>query len=81
VARPTTSRGSGVRPAVFSGHGDLDDVIPPRQARDAAEWLDRHTDHVQHRYPDLAHWVSDQEVRDITAFVRARNVAPADGSS
>jgi phospholipase/carboxylesterase len=57
------------RPPVFSGHGALDDVIPIHEATAMREWLDHHTAHVHRRYRDLDHWLNDEELTDVAAFV------------
>lgn len=61
-----------VRPPVFSGHGDLDDVIPVHDANRTSRWLHAHTTLVERRYRDLGHSVSDAMLRDVAAFVSAQ---------
>jgi phospholipase/carboxylesterase len=54
----------------FFGHGALDDVIPPRDADRLEAWLRTHTALEAHRYENLAHWMSTEQVDDVAAFLR-----------
>lgn len=57
------------RPPVFWGRGTLDQVIPAPLITHTAEWLPQHTDLTEHVYPGLAHGISEDELRDIIAFL------------
>ena len=60
------------RPPVFFGYG-LDDVIVPRRMFEyTATWLDENTQATVRSYRGLAHSISDDELEDITSFLRAR---------
>jgi phospholipase/carboxylesterase len=55
----------------FFGHGGRDDVIPPADADRLEEWMRHHTRLEAHRYPDLDHWMSDEQFSDVRAFLAA----------
>ena len=71
---PRDAAVANARPPVFSGHGALDDVIPNEEAAAMRQWLDHHTGHVHRRYADLDHWMNDEELRDVAAFVAQRSL-------
>jgi phospholipase/carboxylesterase len=60
------------RPHVFSGHGARDDVIPIHEAAALRQWLDDNTAHVHRRYATLGHWLNEEELGDLAAFVGGR---------
>ena len=61
-----------VRPPVFWGRGDRDDVIPPHLIAHTVEWLPAHATLSGRVYAGLGHSVSQQELDDVAAFLRAR---------
>lgn len=61
---------AALRPPVFSGHGDLDTVIPRHLVDATAGWLRTHTTLTERRYPQLGHSVGADEVADAAAFIR-----------
>lgn len=60
------------RPPLYWGRGSVDPFFTPELVRRAEDWLPRHTTLTSAVYPGLAHSVSDDEVRDIAEFLRAR---------
>ncbi|WP_423921890.1 alpha/beta hydrolase [Frigoribacterium sp. 2-23] len=68
---------AGLRPPVFYGRGDVDQVIPAAATERTAQWLDEHADAEQTIYPGLAHGVSNEELDDVNAFI-SRVTAPAE---
>ena len=54
---------AGLRPPVFYGRGDVDEVIPAAAVERTSEWLEQHTDAEQTVYPGLAHGVSQRGAR------------------
>jgi len=61
-----------IRPPVFFGYGLWDDVVPSEMFARTADWLPGFTADTQFEYPGLTHAVSEQELADITAFLRDR---------
>lgn len=59
-----------VRPPVFWGRGTLDRVIPDRAVEHTAQWLPEHSTLTSRVYEDLDHSVSQQELVDVSAFIR-----------
>jgi phospholipase/carboxylesterase len=59
-----------VRPPVFWGRGTADRVIPNDAVDRTQEWLPRHATLTERIYEDVAHGVSQPEIRDISAFIR-----------
>ncbi|WP_127794302.1 alpha/beta hydrolase [Agromyces sp. LHK192] len=64
-----------VRPPVFWGRGSVDAVIPADRVEHTAEWLPEHVDLDSRIYEGVGHSVSEAELADVTAFVRARYAA------
>lgn len=70
-----------VRPAVFYGRGDADQVIPIDAVTRTTEWLGGHADAELAIYPGLAHGVSQDELDDLNAFIsRVTNPVTADST-
>jgi phospholipase/carboxylesterase len=69
-------RMSQLAPPVFWGRGADDDVIPARMIEHTQMWLPAHATVDERIYEGVAHSVSDRELADVTAFLRAR-YAPA----
>ncbi|WP_294181961.1 alpha/beta hydrolase [uncultured Schumannella sp.] len=71
-SEPADAALAAQRPPVFFGYG-LDDVIVPRRMFEyTATWLDENTQATVRSYRGLAHSISDDELEDITSFLRAR---------
>nr|WP_054686767.1 alpha/beta fold hydrolase [Microbacterium sp. No. 7] len=75
-----------LRPPVFWGRGDRDEVIPADRIAHTVQWLPAHVDLSGRVYAGLGHSVSQQELDDVVAFLRARlqpaprsTGSPADG--
>lgn len=60
------------RPPVFAGYGLADDVVPRAMFEHTAAWLPSHADAEVRAYPGLAHAVSEEQLGDVVAFLRAR---------
>ena len=58
-----------LRPPVFSGHGELDEIVPPPAVAATNEWLAAHTDLTLGDYVGMGHWISVAEASDVCAFV------------
>ena len=70
-----------VRPAVFYGRGDADQVIPIDAVTRTVEWLGEHADADVEVYAELAHGVSQDELDDLNAFIsRVTNPFTAEGT-
>lgn len=61
-----------VRPPVFWGRGDADPLFTEERLAYTHEWVPQHTTPTVRVYPGLAHSVSEEEIRDIAAFLRER---------
>lgn len=59
------------RPPVFWGRGTQDDVIPAEAVAHTQEWLPEHSSLDRRIYEDLPHAVSQAELSDVIAFLRA----------
>lgn len=59
------------RPPLFIGYGLADDVVPRAWTDMLVAWATPLTDLETHFYPGLAHAVSEQEIADAAAFIRA----------
>jgi phospholipase/carboxylesterase len=57
------------RPAVFSGRGTADDVIPAWRFADTADWLPDHSRLTERIYEGLGHSISDAVLQDVVAFL------------
>jgi phospholipase/carboxylesterase len=58
-----------LRPPVFSGHGELDEIVPPPAVAATNEWLATHTDLTLVDYVGMGHWISVAEASDVSAFI------------
>jgi phospholipase/carboxylesterase len=64
-----------LRPPVFWGRGTADRVILGDDVDRAQEWLPRHSTLTERIYEDVAHGVSQPEIRDLSAFIRENTPA------
>ena len=62
-----------LRPPVFWGHGDADDVIPPQDTARLSSFLRAHTTLTEGEYRGVGHEISSAERRDVRAFVAAND--------
>lgn len=69
---PSDAKLVELRPPVFWGRGDRDDVIPPDRIAHTVEWLPAHATLSGRVYAGLGHSVSQQELDDVAAFLRAQ---------
>jgi phospholipase/carboxylesterase len=60
---------AALKPPVFSGHGTLDEIIPPEAVTATNEWLDSHTALTSRSYDGMGHWISAHEAEDVAAFI------------
>lgn len=58
-----------VRPPVFWGRGSHDAVIPRQLIEHTARWLPGHADLSERLYSGLTHGISEDELRDVRAFI------------
>jgi phospholipase/carboxylesterase len=58
-----------LRPPVFSGHGELDEIVPPLDVAATNKWLAAHTDLALGDYVGMGHWISAAEASDVCAFI------------
>jgi phospholipase/carboxylesterase len=71
IDHPADGELERLRPPLFWGRGTLDRVIPAEAITRTEEWLPTHSTLESHIYEDVAHGVSGQEMRDISAFISA----------
>jgi phospholipase/carboxylesterase len=57
------------RPPVFSGHGELDEIIPKSDVAAMNEWLTNHTQLTVMDYVGMGHWISAAEAADVCEFI------------
>jgi phospholipase/carboxylesterase len=60
------------RPPLFVGYGLADDVVPRAWTDMLVDWATPLTELDTHFYAGLAHAVSEEEIADVSAFIRAR---------
>jgi phospholipase/carboxylesterase len=58
-----------LRPPVFSGHGELDEIVPLPDVAATNEWLASHTELTVMSYFGMGHWISADEANDVGAFI------------
>jgi phospholipase/carboxylesterase len=58
-------------PPVFSGHGELDEIVPRSDVAATNEWLAGHTELTVAEYVGMGHWISADEAADVSAFIAA----------
>ena len=58
-----------LRPPVFSGHGELDEIVPKSDVAATNEWLATHTDLTVVDYVGMGHWISVAEAADVCKFI------------
>jgi phospholipase/carboxylesterase len=68
--RPGDARLAERRPPIFWGRGTLDDVIPAQAIDHTQDWLPAHSTLTERVYEDVPHSVSQEELRDLVAFLR-----------
>ena len=62
---------ASLRPPVFWGHGDADDVIPPEDIALMAEFLPSHSTLTEIEYRGVGHEISKNEMEDVRKFLAA----------
>ncbi len=67
---PTDADLAEHRPPVFWGRGAVDNVIPQPLIQHTIEWLPPRVDLVGSVYPGLGHSVSQNELDDVTTFLK-----------
>ena len=77
--REGDERMSHLAPPVFWGRGTDDEVIPASFVARTQAWLPAHSELDARIYEGLGHSVSERELADVTAFLRARYAAPLGG--
>ena len=70
--RAGDERMSQLAPPVFWGRGTADEVIPAASVERTQAWLPTHADLDERIYEGLGHSVSERELADAAAFLRAR---------
>jgi phospholipase/carboxylesterase len=75
--RDGDERMSQLAPHVFWGRGTVDGVIPVASVARTQAWLPAHSTLDERIYEGVGHSVSDRELADVAAFIRARLAAPA----
>jgi phospholipase/carboxylesterase len=71
-AHPADAALASVRPHAYWGRGAVDPLFTPELVHRAESWLPMHTKLTSAVYPGLGHAVSDEMLRDVAAFLRAR---------
>jgi len=70
--RDGDERMSRLAPPVFWGRGTADGVIPAESVARTQSWLPAHSTLDERIYEGIGHSVSDRELADVAAFIRAR---------
>jgi phospholipase/carboxylesterase len=58
-----------LHPPVFSGHGELDEIVPKADVDATNAWLASHTELTVKDYVGMGHWISAAEASDVCAFI------------
>lgn len=69
---PADAALAAAAPPAYWGRGAVDPFFSPELVHRAEHWLGRHTQLTGAVYPGLGHSVSDEMLRDVSAFLRAR---------
>ena len=69
---PADDRLAQLAPPVFWGRGTHDEVIPSSFVEATQRWLPHHSTLTTRIYEGLGHSVSEPELADVLAFLRAR---------
>ena len=72
ASHPGDAALAAAKPPVFWGRGTLDQVIPPAAILATEQWLPAHSTLTARIYEDVAHGISNAELRDINAFISAQ---------
>lgn len=72
ASHPGDAALAAVMPPVFWGRGTLDQIIPPVAIQTTEQWLPEHTTLTERIYEDVAHGISNAELKDVTAFISAQ---------
>jgi len=75
--RDGDERMSQLAPPVFWGRGTVDGVIPAESVARTQAWLPAHSTLDERIYEGIGHSVSDRELADVAAFIRARYATAA----
>jgi phospholipase/carboxylesterase len=65
-----------IRPPVFSGRGAADALVPRPLVVLTERWLGTHATLTSKVYPGLGHNVSNEEIKDLAAFLNAQLMPP-----
>lgn len=68
---PADARLGDLKPPVFWGRGQDDQVIPPAAFDRTAAWLPAHSTLTSRSYPGVAHSISREEIDDVSDFLAA----------
>src|ERR1700709_8905 len=60
---------AALHPPVFSGHGELDEIVPKPDVAATNEWLAAHTDLTGVDYVGMGHWISEAEATRVWASI------------
>ena len=63
---------AAAKPPVFWGRGTLDQVIPSVAVQLSEQWLPAHSTLTTRIYEDVAHGISNAELRDVAAFISSQ---------
>ena len=63
---------AATKPPVFWGRGTLDQIIPPIAVQLTEQWLPAHSTLTTRIYEDVAHGISNAELRDVAAFISSQ---------
>ena len=72
ASHPGDAALAAAKPPVFWGRGTLDQVIPPIAIQTTEEWLPSHSTLTTRIYEDVAHGISNPELKDLTAFISSQ---------
>lgn len=70
--QPGDTRLAERKPPVFWGRGTIDEIIPSSLIEHTQRWLKQHSHLTEGIYEGLGHAVSDLELNELSAFIRAQ---------
>jgi phospholipase/carboxylesterase len=67
--RPADEEVASMRPTVFWGRGDADQVVPAAMIEQTQEWMAAHVDADEQVYTGLAHGIHEQMMADVRSYI------------
>jgi len=73
--RPADDEVASLRPAVFWGRGDADQVVPAQMVAQTSQWMSGHVTVDEQVYPGLAHGIHEEMMADVRGYIAGQLAA------